>query len=341
MPEKLIALENMPDKMRVKVEDSFRKNLFERSLNKVKKVIVLAKELNCHTDTTLKLRKGQSFIKIKHLKKLSELSNISLDIIEKHILELRTRDRKREVKIKLPIFTSPELASLIGHCMGDGCLSEKQFSFFNLQRELVDEVIKDVKRAFSTNVKPIEFEKDDGWEIEFPTNIARLIALSGGPVGEKVFLPFDVPEWIKNGNDKIKIAFIRALFDDESWIKIKFIRQSSSTQRIIGINMSKNKKFIESHKHFFENIRNILLELSITPSKVTEMGKTKNGINLGIIISDIINLHRFLQVIGFSHVEKREKLINSLSSSRRFNELFPNDRVLFELQNNINPNNKI
>lgn len=136
MPEKLIALENMPDKMRVKVEDSFRKKLFERALNKVKKVVILAKELNCHTDTTLKLRKGQSFIKIKHLKKLSELSNISLDIIEKHILELRTRDRKREVKIKLPVFTSPELASLIGHCMGDGSLSGKTIQLFQLTKRI-------------------------------------------------------------------------------------------------------------------------------------------------------------------------------------------------------------
>ncbi|MDI6798422.1 MAG: LAGLIDADG family homing endonuclease [Candidatus Aenigmarchaeota archaeon] len=248
---------------------------------------------------------------------------MTLNKIEKHIIELKTRNRKRRIKIKFPIVASPELASVIGHCIGDGSLTERQFSFFNQSRELVDEVTANVNAAFSTNIIPKEFKKSGGWEIEFPTNIARLISLAGGPLGEKVFLPFRVPEWVMNGSKEIKIAFIRAVFDDEGWIKIKFIRPSSSTQRMIGINMSKCAKFINNHVRFLEDVRKMLLELGIRPSKVVEMGKTVNGINLGFTISNLKNLKKFLSVISFTNLTKRKQLIGCLEESKRFDQLFP------------------
>jgi len=328
MSQKLIGLEDLPDNFRVGVEENFRRELFRKATEKIGKVVKLAEELRCHTDTILNLKKRKSFLKIEHLRKLSEITKTPLDKIEKHLIELKTRDRKRKVKIKLPIFASPELASLIGHSMGDGNLSERQFSFFNKQRELVDEVIKNVKIAFSTDVEPIEFEKGECWEVEFPTCIARLIALVGGPIGKKVFLSFKVPEWIKNGDDQIKIAFVRALFDDEGWIKVKFIRQSSSTQRMIGINMAKNGKFVKEHKLFLEEIRKILLDLGITSSEIKEMGKTKNGVSMGFTISNLVNLKKFLTTIGFNQKIKHKKLMDTLNNSKRFHELFPNESLI-------------
>lgn len=318
MSEKLIGLEDLPDKMRVGLEDEFRKRLFELAIKKVKKVVTLAKELECHTDTVLNLRKGRFFLKTIHLKRLSHISFVSLEDIEKHVTELKSRNKKDRIKIKLPISSSPELASLIGHCIGDGNLSERQFSFFNRKRELVDEVIENAQKAFSTNIRPVEFEKDGGWEIEFPTCIARLVALAGGPSGEKVFLSFDVPEWIKNGENRIKTTFIRALFDDEGSVISKFNKSSKGTSRTIRLGMAKNEKFLTDHLKFLESVRTILMNLGIESLKIHKSARTRNGILIEFSVSRFENLNKFLEIISFTSEEKRQKLINCLESFKNF-----------------------
>ena len=174
-----------------------------------------------------------------------------------------------------------------------------------------------MKKAFSTNIKPKKFEKSKGWEIEFPTSIARLLLLVGVPKGKKVFKNFRVPGWIRNGSKEIKISFVRALFDDEGWIKIKRNPKTKSTKRIIGINMSKNETLLESHKIFFEDIRKLLDELNISSSKVAYMGKTKNGISLGFVISNFKNLKLFSEIVSFSSPLKRQKLFDCLDSFKR------------------------
>ncbi len=324
MTEKLVGLEDLPNNLGIKLEDNFRKEIFDRTVSIVGNVKKLSKLFKCDRTAIWQWKTGKILIKIVQLKKLSNLTKISLEEIESKIIGIRCKriDNKDFIKIKFPVFSSSELASVIGHAIGDGNVSKRQFSFFNQRRELVDELIDNVRIAFNTDVIPKEFEKEDGWEIEFPTNISLLVNLSGAPLGKKVFTKFDIPNWIKEGNDETKSAFLRALFDDEGWIKIKFIKPSSSTQRMIGINMSKNEKFIDSHKQFFESIRKLLQEFGMQSSNVTKMGKTKNGVSLGIIISNITNLNIFLEKIGFTNVQKEQKLIKCLNDSIRFRELF-------------------
>jgi len=324
MVKKLIGMRDLPDNLGVKLEDSFRKEIFDMAISIVCSVRKLSELLNCDRTAIWQWKTGKILIKISLLKKLSDLTKVPLKKVENKIIGIRCKrvDGNDFIRIKFPIFSSPELASIIGHAMADGNITKRQFSFFNQRRELVDEVITNVRIAFRADVTPREFEKEGGWEIEFPTNISLLVSLSGAPLGKKVSKPFDVPNWIKEGDNKIKSSFLRALFDDEGWIKIKFIKSTSSTQRMIGINMSKNEKFIDSHKQFFENIRKLLQDLKINSSNVSKMGKTKNGINLGIIISNVTNLNIFLKKIGFTNIPKKQKLIECLNNSIRFKELF-------------------
>lgn len=324
MLEELIGLEDLPNNLGIKLEDAFRKEIFDRGISILGGVKKLSELLNCDRTAIWQWRTGKILVKVIQLKKLSNLTKISLEKVENKVIGIRCKriDNKDFIKIKFPIFPSSELASVIGHAMGDGNVSKRQFSFFNQRRELVDEVIANIRTAFGTDVIPTEFEKENGWEIEFSTNISLLVNLSGAPLGKKVFTKFDIPDWIKEGNNKIKSTFLRALFDDEGWVKIKFIKSTTSTQRMIGINMSKNEEFIDSNKQFFESIRKLLQEFGIQSSNVTEMGKTKNGISLGIIISNITNLNMFLKKIGFTNAQKEQKLIKCLNDSIRFRELF-------------------
>jgi len=321
---KLISLEDLPDNFKVGLENEFQIELFRKAIEKLGKRKPLAKELRCHPNTVSKMKKNYLFIKIFRLKKLAEITQVPLQDIEKKVISIGIFTKKQKgVKFKLPLESTPELSSLIGHGMGDGWLRDNfEFGFFNNRKELIDEVTKCMQIAFSTTLEPTERKYKPG-EIIFSSKIGIMLELAGLPKGEKVFKPFDVPKWILHGNKEIKIAFIRALFDDEGWVKVKFIRQSSSTQRMIGINMTKSVEFINEHNNFLENIRTMLLDLGIKSSKIVEMGKSVNGVNLGFIISNLENLKKFLVIIGFTHIAKRNRLVDCLEKSKKFNQLFP------------------
>lgn len=299
--EKLIKLEDLPDIMRLGLEEKFRKKLFEKAENRIGGTKKLAKLLRVDRSTVWNLKRGASFIKVKALKKLSIIASVPLEVVEKNITEIKTRNKKRRITIKFPILTSKELANLIGHCMGDGNLSKKQFSFFNQCRELIDEVINDVQKSFNTSIVPKEFKKSGGWEIEFPTNIARLIALCGGPVGQKVNIAFNIPTWIKKGDESIKSSFIRGLFDDECSIK--------ESEKCIIFGMNKNEKILRNHKDFLEELRKLLLDLNISSNNLRKPQKNKSGsIEIKFSISGSSNLKNFFTQIGLTNPFKRLKL---------------------------------
>jgi len=314
---KLVELEDLPNDFRVGLKENFREELFSSASRKTKKVKNLAEELSCCADTILNWKKGKSLIKISTLIKLSKITGISLDRIENNVNEMKSRDKNRKIALKLPIYTSPELATLVACGIGDGNLSDRQFSYFNKRWELIDRVIDCVQRSISSNIEPIGFEKSEGWEVEFPTCVAKILELAGIPKGEKIKVLFDVPNWIKNGDKEIKISFIQALFDDEGWVKEKFNKKSKGTQRLIGINMCKKENIIDSQKLFFESIRKMLIEIGITSSRVSILGKTKNGKSLGFTISNFRNLQKFRNKINFLNLEKEYKLLNCLLNYKR------------------------
>ncbi len=326
---KLIGLADLPNDTGVSLSERFRKELFANVLSKIS-AIRLSEKLNVHPDTVMNLHKGKTLMRLKYLKDLIELSGVCIDVAEKSVTGIRSK-KKDKVRIRFPIVASPELASVVAHCMGDGSLTKRQFSYFNQRRELVEAVVHDVKKSLSTNIDPAVFVKCGGWEIEYPTSIGKLLFLLGAPLSKKVYNPFRVPKWIMCGSDNIKAAFLRALFDDEGWVKIKINHKTKTVRRMIGINMSKNPRFLKQHKLFFEDIRCMLASAGIESSKVVKMGRTKNGTNLGIVISNFNNLAMFSTKVGFVSECKREKLLDCLTNSKRFNlGKFKQQRLLFK-----------
>ena len=316
MREKLIGLEDLPENFRVGLEEIFRNYIFNEAITKVG-IKNLAKELNYCYDTILNLKKGKFFIKISTLIKLSKITGISLEEIETNVKEMKIRNKDKKITLKLPIYSSPELATLVACGIGDGSLTDRQFSYFNSRWELIDRIIDCVQSSISPDIEPVGFEKNGGWEIEFPTCIAKILEIAGIPKGKKLNAVFDVPNWIKNGDKKIKVAFIRALFDDEGWIKIYYNKKNKSTKRLIGINMSKKEEIISSQITFFESVRKMLNDLGIETSKINIFGKTKNGISLGFTISNFKNLKKFREVVNFLNLEREYKLLDCLLNYKR------------------------
>lgn len=306
----MIGLDDLPDNFRVHLDESIRKMLFKE------KTAELVKILNISEDAIRRASNGKVSIKVSTIKKLSVLANLSISEIEKHIIGVRTSKKRSFVSVRLPISPSPEMATLVGHGMGDGSLSQRQFSFSNIEKDLIDEVIFCVKKVFSSDVKPRVVRRNSCIEVEFPKWVGRMMEIAGVPSGKKVFTSFDVPNWIISGDKDIKRAFIRALFDDEGWIKVKKNKRTKSVARMIGINMAKTEHLLPSHFRFLNNVRKMLIEFGINPQKVVKMGKTKNGISAGFIISNKTNLKIFLESIGFTCLKKMLKLINCLDSTK-------------------------
>jgi hypothetical protein len=118
---KLIGIEDLPGNLGVKLEDSFRKDFFDRAISKAGSVRKLSIILKCHRDSVRLWKKGKILTKISLLKKLTEFTKNDLTTIESKIVAIRNKrvSRKDFIKIKLPIFSSSELVSLVGQIIGD------------------------------------------------------------------------------------------------------------------------------------------------------------------------------------------------------------------------------
>jgi len=300
MNEKLIELEDLPDNLGVKLEDKFRTELFDKAISIAGGVRKLSFILGCHRDSIRLWKNGAILTKIGILKKIAEITNTDIPAIESKIVAIRSKrsNGKDFVKIKFPIFISPELASLVGHITGDGNLSKKQFSYFNQSRELVDEVINCTKFVFSSDIDPEEFEKADGWEIEFPKNLALILKLCGVPLGEKVSQNFQIPSWIMNGYSEIKRNYIRALFDDESFV--------DSSRKTIIFGMSKNQDFLDGHKKFLNNLRFLLKNLNVKANSLHKPQRNESGsfqVQFALP-NNVHNIFEFSKNIGFTNIQK-------------------------------------
>jgi intein/homing endonuclease len=220
---------------------------------------------------------------------------------------------KYKIRIKFPIEACTELASLLGHALGDGHIKKngEQFQYFNKNKELVDNVRKDIRKIFGIDLKT-HLRKDSYiYCIYAPAIVAKILITFGAPMGRKTTKDIVVPEWIIKGSTKIKKFFIRALFDDEGWVGV--------TQGNFAIGFGQNKKdnLIESHRRYMEQIKNMLQEFGIETSEVFERSKKGDSIQLGFKIIGYDNIKKFLDEIGFGHKLKQEKSLRILNEYKQ------------------------
>lgn len=122
-----------------------------------------------------------------------------------------------------------------------------------------------------------------------------------------------MPNWIKNGSNEIKRAFLRALFDDEACIVAR--KKGNS----ITFAMRKHEKLRMSLREFLEELRHLLSEFNIGSGPVRlratyEDKKGRQKVEMGFIILRKQNLVAFQKEIGFCHPDKGRKLNNAIHS---------------------------
>ncbi|MBI2543154.1 MAG: hypothetical protein HYW24_03140 [Candidatus Aenigmarchaeota archaeon] len=304
---RLIGLEDLLDGYKVYLEDSFRKELIRKAVEQTDGLVKLSKSVGVDWSSLCKIRRGyrilkgkQSiyFVKIGLLKKLLKLTQSSIRETEKHVTGIAYS--KHMVKVKLPIIASTELASLVGHAIGDGHASTERFKYINKSKELTSEVKQFTKEIFGIDGR--DFIYKDCFGIEYPGIVGRLLSLIGVPLGRKVIQEIKISEWIKSGSKEIKSAFIRALFDDEGSFVL------GKHQKFISISMYKRKELVGSHLEFLEELRGILIELGIRPSKISFKKDWKDTKEFGFRIYSKQSLMSFYTHVGFTHKIKNHEL---------------------------------
>jgi hypothetical protein len=306
----VVNLENLPENFKVILDRSFRSDLFKKAVKEKGGFLKLSFFLGVDWSSLTKIRRGYrilknkkspAFLRVSLLKKLLQITKIPIKEAEENIIGIATN--KKVAGCKLPIYSSEKLASLIGNTMGDGFVNKERFKYVNKRKELVEKVKRNVESIFKIDGREFFIEEKECYGIEFPGVIGQLLTLAGAPNGRKTSLNFCIPGWIKNGEKKVKIAFIRSLFDDEGSVCL-----CRSSYPFISISLYKKNTLIDNLLKFLNDLRKILSELGLKPSKVNYKKDVNDTKEFGFRLYGLRNLLYFYQKINFDSLEKRRKL---------------------------------
>ena len=215
----------------------YREFLIEKALDKKKNFKALAQEIGC-CDYTLRHFKDydKKFIKAEFLQRLLNLLNFQINDAEKQVISVN-KGRTISVNIKLPVRAKPELALLLAKVMGDGCIcSDYRFQYTNNQLDLINEIISAVNASLGESTYNLNNRQTRRtYEIKFSPVIGYILTRIGGPMGYKINQEFIIPEWIMNGDKKIKSYFLRGIFDDESTVDFRTKKYIKRITLALGI----------------------------------------------------------------------------------------------------------
>ncbi len=250
--------------------------------------------------------------------------------IENDFAYLKLKYGRYILKVKLPFETNKKLASLLGHILGDGCIKSKEENVYytNKSKELIEEVKIIIKELFGIDAKENFNREREFYELYPPKIVAKFLVLCGFPKGEKTKQELYIPDWVKNGSDEIKSAFIRSLFDDDSSVI------NSKRNCVISFGLNKMKSLANSHRAFMEDIRQILLSLGLYPNEIFARKQPGDFIQLGFHMYGRYNLIKFLEKIGFTHKGKQQNLIKAIDSYNSYGKNEAKRRILDALRIN-------
>lgn len=320
-----IGINDLPeDRICLRLSDNFREKLFMTCRNlygsykKLNQCLSNLLERKLWEDSALWWSQNKNSVPLDVINKLIEMYNSSLpqpisqSELENEIIAISVKldktggSGKYLYNPKFPIKLNPKLANLLGHLIGDG--SEKSnncFTYANKQKEIVDEVMDDVKSVFGEiqlniiqesgeKIKKNE-NKTYRWSykiyiVRIPTIIWLIIKQFCKSFDSKSAV---IPVSIWKGNKNIKASFLRALFDDEGSVYVK--------EKKIKIKLT-NKKLIQQ-------IKRLLGQLSIECGRIQKDGK-----NCLINICGFRDIKIFSELIGFTHTIKMSRLNDLLNS---------------------------
>lgn len=230
---------------------------------------------------------------------------------------------------QLPLFSSKELAELVGYVLSDGSLEHSYnkiyratgIDFISPDKLIKREIILILDKIFKVKPKGHYFRDTPGLRLRNPPYVARALWLCGIPMGDKAIQEYDIPSWIKNGIKEIKSSFLRAYFDGDGSKPYKFNRSKASFGIRLTLNKTQDK--IRSGIQFLNSIKKMLKEFgieSLGPYQ-RKICFRKNGIKtimLELVICRQTSILNFYRYINFNKPEKKKVLdlcVNNIISN--------------------------
>jgi hypothetical protein len=214
--------------------------------------------------------------------------------------------------LNFPIYPNERLARIVSMLTFDGHLSKdgKVFLFTAGKKYLLNEPKLFIKREFGiTGVYRKIPTNEYGTSYEyrvFNKPVSRILELIGVPKGNKMIVPFFVPEWVMN-NGILSKAYLQTAFDCEG-----SVWKEGKRRLKIRFRINKSTSLIENGKVFVEEIKNMLSGFGIGTSEtwIIESNIRKDGTRTKGICFNILtkNIKTFKKEIGFSIKHKRELL---------------------------------
>jgi len=233
-----------PDKVRIKLEENYRKKLVEKAIKKSGKPSNLAKELEMNKMTVFNYLYGNGMTVIG-LKKLLDFLEIKYNRINHKVQEI-SWNFKPNIKLK-----SKEIAILLAASLADGHLSNAHFLYKNKDKELIDKIKSNLIKVFGNISIKERMAKNDVLFFTAPTVVRRVLENLGSPRGKKLHKNPKVPRIVMEGTKNMKKEFIQQFFDDEGWCETENTRiaicQAVDCTNQIPTNFQKRMKLKKSY----------------------------------------------------------------------------------------------
>nr|DAJ25812.1 MAG TPA: Terminase [Caudoviricetes sp.] len=232
------------------------------------------------------------------------------------------------------------LARLIGYNLGDGTITSTRFDsyWYSSKREDMLLVSEDIRRLWP-NLKASVLEylvrnsnkenalvKVDGmrYSVSASNEATKYLMDLGMVRGKKVEQEFNVPEFVLNGSESVKIEFIAALFGAEG--STPRVDRNGKTLSTVSLSMS--KRIGVNGLPFFNDLKAILSDIGIQ-SSVTYSNVGMNTVYTLYVLSSPENLLRFHSKVGYRYCVRKELESLYMSAYISYKNKQSEDKALF------------
>jgi len=198
------------------------------------------------------------------------------------------------------------LARILAHLMGDGCVTNKYFAYYNKEEFLLEKFERDLCTLFG-KLHIIKGQVNSGTFFRMICNKdIRLFFLSIVDNFKSNYLR--LPLFINS--KELQKEFLKSFYDDEGCVALRIFTKTGEIKR--NLTLSSNSLFL------LQEIKEILkLNFNITSNRIIKSLRKRNGrefVNYVLSITGKSNFERFRDLIGFYHPSKIERLNKMISS---------------------------
>ncbi len=207
-----------------------------------------------------------------------------------------------------------------GYRLADGCIYEQKrnnsYTGYVCFGEIEDalQFSNDCKEAWGIELK--SHFGTNAYYIYLPASLARLMILTGSPVGDKTRQVFRLPNWIFQLSDELKFEFIDGLFAGDG--SVPRLKPSGLAAESLKLALSSEKSIAaDFSRSFMLDLWNLLCNLGIKASKPKVMynqpmtgkdGKTTHPTVIRILTQKD-NMINFLNKVSYRYNAKGNRAV--------------------------------